>query len=61
MCFAGNSNRIYQRLPEMAEHFGWTEKQLNNLDKHRQNILTGQTENKPPENIMSAVTPTTPV
>ena len=23
MCFAGNSNRIYQQLPKMAEHFQW--------------------------------------
>lgn len=23
MCFAGNSNRIYQQFPKMAEHFQW--------------------------------------
>ena len=58
MCFAGNSNRIYQRLPEMAEHFGWTEKQLNNqLDKHQAKYFDWADREQAWENIMSAVTP----
>lgn len=29
MCFPGNSNRIYQQLPAMAEHYGWSDEELN--------------------------------
>ena len=40
MCFAGNSNRIYQHLPKMAEHFKWPEERLNKqLDKFSQKTL----------------------
>ena len=39
MCFAGNSNRIYQHLPKMAEHFKWhegkLEKQLQKFSKDK--------------------------
>ena len=35
MCFAGNSNRIYQHLPKMAEHFKWKEgRPERDLDKY---------------------------
>lgn len=58
MCFAGNSNRIYQRLPEMAEHFGWSEKKLNSeLEKYQAKYFDWADNDQAWENIMSVVTP----
>jgi len=58
MCFAGNSNRIYQRLPEMAEHFGWSEKKLNSeLEKYQAKYFNWADDEQAWENIMSVVTP----
>jgi len=58
MCFAGNSNRIYQRLPEMAEHFGWSKGRLEaDLEKYQAKYFNWADDEKSWENIMSVVTP----
>jgi len=58
MCFAGNSNRIYQRLPEMAEHFGWSKGKLEtDLEKYQAKYFNWADDERSWENIMSMVTP----
>lgn len=58
MCFAGNSNRIYQRLPEMAEHFKWSKGKLDNeLEKYHASKFGWANDERAWDNIMSAVTP----
>ena len=56
MCFAGNSNRIYQHLPKMAEHFNWPEERLNKqLDKFHRRHYDWSDDPQAWENILSSI------
>ena len=56
MCFAGNSNRIYQHLPKMANHFKWKEGRLErDLDKYHRRHYNWSDDPQAWENILSSI------
>ena len=56
MCFAGNSNRIYQQLPKMAEHFGWSDEKLQGeLEKYHARNYDWSNDERAWENIITSV------
>lgn len=56
MCFAGNSNRIYQNLPSMAKHFNWKEGRLEkDLDKYHKRHYDWSDDPQAWENILCSI------
>lgn len=57
MCFAGNSNSIYNQLPKMADHWGWSEGHLKSeLEKYHAKNYGWPADEKAWDNILPSIT-----
>lgn len=56
MCYSGNSNRIYQQIPKMAEHFGWSQSRVDDeLEKYHARNYDWSNDERAWDNIISAI------
>jgi len=56
MCYSGNSNRIYQQIPKMAEHFGWSQGRVDDeLEKYHARNYDWSNDERAWDNIISAI------
>lgn len=56
MCYSGNSNRIYQQIPKMAEHFGWSQGKVDaEIEKYHARNYDWSNDPQAWDNIISGI------
>ena len=56
MCYSGNSNRIYQQIPKMAKHFGWSQGKVDSeMEKYSAKNYDWSNDERAWENIISGI------